>query len=116
MSKLVKGIQFLDPSQTLHYSAVAKMFIDDSSKAVNSFLRWLHSPPSSEEIISSLERTAQTWERLLWTSGGLLNLEKCAYYILQWDFDEEGKMYAASEKYMRKLRLTPGDDPFDVPI
>jgi hypothetical protein len=28
---------------------------------------------------------------IFWTSGGLLNLTKCAYYILAWSFDEEGR-------------------------
>jgi hypothetical protein len=59
-----------------------------------------------------LERNSQTWERLLWTSGGLLNLNKCMYYVMAWTLDSEGKakMKPATE-ILPTLSLTSGDAP-----
>jgi hypothetical protein len=53
---------------------------------------------------------SQTWERFLWTSGGLLNLAKCAYYILAWSFDDEGRASYIPKDNIPSLRLTSGDD------
>jgi hypothetical protein len=59
-----------------------------------------------------LQHDSQTWERLLWTSGGLLILTKCLYYVVAWDFDSEGrdKMMPAVDSYP-PLKLTSGDNP-----
>jgi hypothetical protein len=53
-----------------------------------------------------------TWERLLWTSGGLLNLKKCLYYAMARTFDSEGKakMKPATEVLLT-LSLTSGKAP-----
>ena len=56
------------------------------------------------------------WEHLSWISDGLLNLQKCDYYILEWEFNNKDKMCATSKKYIQKLCLTPGDNAFEVQI
>ena len=45
---------------------------------------------SEENAIDELQKTAQWWEQLLHATGGKLELSKCFFYILQWDFDVEG--------------------------
>jgi hypothetical protein len=64
-----------------------------------------------------LKSDSQTWERLLWTSGGLFNLKKCLYYVLAWTFDSEGKakMTPATE-ILPTLSLTSGDAPGRVDV
>jgi hypothetical protein len=52
---------------------------------------------------------SQTWERLFWTSGGLLNLTKCAFYILAWTFDDEGRASYVPKAAIPDLHLTSGD-------
>jgi hypothetical protein len=42
------------------------------------------------DIIRGLEKEGQTWERLLWTTGGKLELSKCLYYLLFYTFDDDG--------------------------
>jgi hypothetical protein len=51
-----------------------------------------------------------SWERLLWTSGGLLNLSKCLYYVVSWTFDSEGRasMTPASDIHP-PITLSSGD-------
>jgi hypothetical protein len=91
LDRLADGVQFCDPSQTRAYLNRAAMFIDDNTSATNQFLRWLHSMPSPEVVVEGLRHDAQVWERLLFTSGGLLKLRKCIFYVMYWEFDAEGR-------------------------
>jgi hypothetical protein len=40
---------------------------------------------SYEDLIRRLQEVAQTWEHLLFLSGGKLNLSKCSWFILRWE-------------------------------
>jgi hypothetical protein len=79
------------PAKARRVDQAAAMFIDDNSSATNNFLRWLHCPPTAESVAAHLQKDAQVWERSLFTSGGLLKLKKCLYYIMYWEFDDEGR-------------------------
>jgi hypothetical protein len=112
MDRLCHGLTFCDPSQTHQYKTTTNMFIDDASNCTNEFVEWLHQTPHVSTIVSMLESDSQTWERLLWTSGGLLNLKKCLYYVVAWSFDSEGKANMTPATDIRPtLSLTSGDVP-----
>jgi hypothetical protein len=66
-------------------------------------------PPPLDAVVALTQHSSQTWERLLWTSGGLLNLLKCAFYILAWQFDAEGHPSYISKNGIPPLRLTSGN-------
>jgi hypothetical protein len=85
------------------------MFVDDASNSTNRFMDWLHEPPCLAELVAMTTHNSQTWERLLWTSGRLLNLTKCAYYILAWSFDEEGRATYIPKHSIPTLCLTSRD-------
>jgi hypothetical protein len=88
------------------------MFIDDATNATNAFLRWLHTPPEPFKVIALLCHDAQTWEHSLWTSGGLLNLAECLYYIAYWQFNADGVASLAPASTLHPtLTLTSGDSP-----
>jgi hypothetical protein len=42
-------------------------------------------------IILFLQQDAQTWEQLLHTSGGKLEIQKCVFAIFNWHFDQWGR-------------------------
>ena len=86
------------------------MFIDDNTSATNRFLDWLRAPPTPTELVTDLKHDAQTWERLLFTSGGLLKLRKCLYYVMSWQFDEEGRATLLLKSDIPPLKLTNGHD------
>jgi hypothetical protein len=112
MDKLCHGISFSDPLQSIQYVSTVSMFIDDASNATNSFLPWLHEPPDDSLVVTMLQHDAQRWERLLWSSGGLLNLQKCLFYIMAWEFDEEGRASLKTESALpNPLQLTSGAAP-----
>jgi hypothetical protein len=87
------------------------MFIDDASNCTNDFIAWLHQQPDAVNVVTMLEHDSQTWERLLWTSSGLLNLSKCLYYVVSWTFDSEGRAsMTPAPDIQPPLTLSSGDD------
>jgi hypothetical protein len=116
MTRLFHGLKFSDPSQQTWYATATNMFIDDASNCANSFVNWLHTPPARNNIAEMLRHDAHTWERLLWTSGGLLSLLKCAYYILAWQFDAEGRPSLMPKDDLPAIFLSSGDMPGTEPV
>ena len=102
------GSTFCTPGQSTFYKGMSQMFIDDATNYVNKFIHWLHVPSDQLEITNILGLDAQTWERLLHTSGGKLRPDKCLYYILAWLFDEEGRASLESPSDECQLTLTSG--------
>lgn len=45
---------------------------------------------TEDQAVRDLQETAQWWEQLLHATGGKLELSKCFFYIMQWEFDIEG--------------------------
>jgi hypothetical protein len=116
MPRLCHGIQFMDPGQQLEYTATVRMSVDDASNSTDNLLYWLHQAPNLDELMEMTRHDSQTWERFLWTSGGLLNLVKCAYYILAWNFDAEGRVSYVPKPEIPALRLTSGNNPDTAPV
>jgi hypothetical protein len=56
-----------------------------------------------------IQHDAQTWERLLWTSGGPLKLEKCVYYLTYWTFADDGTASLAPATDLPPMLLSSGD-------
>jgi hypothetical protein len=92
------------------------MFINDNTSASNKLVRWLHHQPEASEVVDLLQQDAQVWERLLFTSGGLLKLRKCLYYIMQWDFDSEGRASLHPVTDIPTLLLTNGTNMTPKPV
>jgi hypothetical protein len=114
--KLSNGVTFCDPAQTVHYINRAAMFIDDKMSAANKFVQWLHNQPDATTVVNLLQQDAQVWERLLFTSRGLLKLRKCLYYIMHWDFDPEGRASLRQSTDIPELLLTNGKAETPKPI
>eukprot|EP00980_Cylindrotheca_fusiformis_P015420 scaffold4342_cov68-Cylindrotheca_fusiformis.AAC.2 len=105
------------------------MYFDDTTNYFNDFTRWLYCPPNRQEIALGLQKDAQHWERLLYTSGGALRAPKCFYYLLEWMFpgDDspprlvEPAVEADDEEEGRDtvddlIVLTSGTEEIDQPI
>ena len=85
------------------------MYVDNNTTYNNNFTKWLRQPPTMDSVASRLTHDAQTWERCLWTSGGLLKLPKCLYYIMKWKFTPEGEPILTEAKDLPQISLTSGD-------
>jgi hypothetical protein len=108
LDQLAQGVTFSDPSQTRLYRNTAAMFIDDNTSASNDFNHWLHQQPTPDLVVKLLAKAAQVWERLLFTSGGLLKLRKCLYYVMYWAFDSESRATLLPSSDIPSLLLTNG--------
>ena len=56
-----------------------------------------------------IQHDAQTWKRLLWTSGGLLKFPKCLYYLMIWEFDTEGTVSLTPSTDLPSMELSSSD-------
>jgi hypothetical protein len=78
-------------------------FVDDNSNFTNNNYY-------DENLINLLKKAqhdGQTWEGFLSTTGGELELQKCFYYILSWNWDKWGNPTPQSiqEQALNKLTL-----------
>jgi hypothetical protein len=53
-----------------------------------------------QQVINKMKQDAQLWHDLLWCSGGKLELSKCGYHLIHYDFDDSG---------LPILRHSPGE-------
>jgi hypothetical protein len=74
-------MEFHSPDSKTRHSRLIDAFVDDTSMGfTDAGLCTL------ETLIEKLNRIAQTWEKLLYYSGGALNLQKCTWHVMHWDW------------------------------
>jgi hypothetical protein len=71
---------FIDPWHNIFDECNADAYVDDTATGVND--AYLDDPLPFEEMVKNLQDTTQTWERILHSSGGALNLKKCFWYLI----------------------------------
>ena len=64
-------------------------FVDDSNGQTNLF-EHRESERTRQLIITQLKDNAQLWAELLGVTGGALELSKCSYHVLAWQFTVTG--------------------------
>jgi hypothetical protein len=80
-------------------------FVDNSTGQVNDFDNPIQ--PTPKELCSEImKHNAKLWNDLLWISGGLLELDKCSYHHIHFDFDVDGNA---------SLRLGHVGPPITIP-
>ena len=84
----------------------AKANVDDTALWKLSMTGTIHT------LVQSMNAMAQMWERLLWVSGGGLNLKKCYWYAVSWKWTKTGEpsMELISVNPNLEIRLTQGSD------
>lgn len=103
------GISYTSYNLKHKYHIKFKMLFDNNTTSSKKFLKWLQTKPPPHEIVSLLKHDAQTWESCFWTSGGLLNLKKCLYYIMAWEFDDKGYATLIPSDCLPSIRLSSGN-------
>jgi hypothetical protein len=76
---------------------------------VNSFLQQ-ESPKGLQYLIQKAEHNTVTWPKLLSSTGGALELSKCSYHVMHWQFSIQGAPVIGSVKSQVPPILVP--DPF----
>jgi hypothetical protein len=82
-------------------------FVDDTNVAVNDSEK----PYTSQQLVDILQIDAHHWEKLLFTSGGKLELSKCFFYIMHWKFSSDGiPSLTSKDELPHQLLLHQGND------
>ena len=75
---------FLDPWQDVFGEQNADSYIDDTSLGCND--AHMTEQMCYKQLIKHGQELAQIWERILYSSGGALELQKCFWYLLHWQW------------------------------
>ena len=82
-------------------------FVDNSTAQVNLFDE--DEAPNPAKLIELMQQDAQLWNDLLWASGGNLELPKCSYHYLQWQFTANGTPILAGNRVGPDLVILSGN-------
>jgi hypothetical protein len=98
-NKASKAI-FYDPYVRERIVEIANTaFVDDTSGYQNTPDKTTETHENIAHLITNLEKDVTIWDRLLYATGGLLELQKCFFYLTIWEFKDDGSTRA----------LTPGE-------
>ena len=95
-TKLAKGckIKQIQPQGVTSLKTNADAFIDNATLLHNT----CKFNTRAQELMLQVQHNASIWSRLLWVTGGLLEFLKSSYFLMIWNFTEEGKPYIVEEK------------------
>jgi hypothetical protein len=96
------GFQASSPENKIQVKVNNQGFVDDTSVMVNG-------GTTTDDLVQRLQHDAQTWSNLLTSSGGLLQLSKCLYYIIDFQFDQTGNPTMIVPNHT-PLKITTGVD------
>ena len=77
-----RSMTYLSPDMTLKVERYSDAFVDNTQNGLTD--AHLNNAWPLPKLINNLQFMAQTWERILFSSGGAMELSKCSYYILYW--------------------------------
>ena len=98
-------VNFTCSSGAVKHKRLADAFVDDTALCFTSS----SDATSYEQLIIKLQHIAQTWEHLLFLSGGKLNLSKCSWYILRWEWERGRPMLRPIRPHDPTIHLHHGD-------
>ena len=102
-----------NPTSDSYLSKILNTFVDDTNL-------WdiLFSCTKSPSFVAHhLQKRAQFWEKLLFTSGGKLKFKKCFWYLIKWNWDNNGNPELASiAETPASVHLSNGNDNGKVEI
>jgi len=84
----VAFLVYYAPCTHQHYRVIKSWgcFVDNMTIRFNS----AKNSTTIQSMIITLAKCTQLWEQLLFLSGGALELSKCYYHIIHWQWDELG--------------------------
>jgi hypothetical protein len=80
------GMHVSSPYETLLVTILAIFYVDDGMPGVNDAQETVATP--LPVLLRQAEEATQAWEKLLFASGGALELTKCFAYVIYWDLSE----------------------------
>ncbi|MGH7974392.1 MAG: hypothetical protein ACREBR_02605, partial [bacterium] len=81
-------------------------YVDDTSTGVTS--RYRGEDREAALVTQDMKSLAQSWERLLFSSGGKLALHKCFWYLMHWNWDDGTPILINDREDQERIALTSG--------
>jgi hypothetical protein len=97
------GAFFCTPDKQMLVYLLMIGFVDNSTGQTNKFLDNDQSDPALLCAIMQLD--AQLWNDLLWLLGGLLELSKCSFHHVHFDFAPDGTSCMRSGTFGNPLHV-----------
>lgn len=89
-------------------------FVDDSTGQVNQFIADIQ--PSPKALTKLMRTDAQLWSKLLWISSSHLELPKCLYHQIYFDFLSNGTPAMQPGKVTEQFLITDPKTGLEIPI
>ena len=105
IEKPCTGLDITSPDHTVSYKLHIIGLVDDKRQYAND---WTNN--SEITICNNLQTAASSWEQILHTSGGALELFKCAWYLIQWDFTSSGIPFISTKPNNNTIDITSSSD------
>jgi hypothetical protein len=112
--KRSQGMKYVSPDgkDTVHMSMVG--FVDDSTGSCNDFTP--NSQIPVDTLLQRMETDAQVWNNLLYCSGGKLELPKCSFHVLSFEFAPDGSPKPTINRYDDKIHILDSETSTPIPI
>ena len=90
------GMTVSSPFESLLVTILAIFYVDDGMPGINDSQESVAAPLAL--LLQQAEDATQSWERLLFASGGALEMSKCFAYVVYWDLsDGKHRMFLPDE-------------------
>lgn len=87
--KISTGALWASPDGSWKVNVLAIGFVDDVRNSSNQFGQ--HPQPPLDDLIAQATKDSQNWHDLLEVSNQELELPKCSYQVMQYDFADDGE-------------------------
>ena len=105
IEKTCSGFDTTSPDCSLSYKLHINGLVDDKRQYANDWRK------NSEKIIcDNLQTATSSWEQILHTSGGALELSKCAWYLINWEFTPSGIPFISNKSNNNKIEMQSSND------
>ena len=89
------GAHYQSPDGSIQFKTSMTGFVDDTKGQVND-MKEKH-PLPLQDLIDRMQADAQLWGDLLHVTGGALEIPKCNYYMMHWNFHPSGLLSLDAE-------------------
>jgi hypothetical protein len=96
----MRGAIFNSPDRQRKIEQSTIGFVDDNNNCVTG--------RKGSRIEEQLRESAQKWEKLLHTSGGRLELNKCFTFQIKWEQDNQGEL--KMKEFQEKIELKDSEE------
>jgi hypothetical protein len=107
-------LTFTSPDGTSTVRITMVGFVDDSTGSCNDFQP--QTQASISELSLRMQSDAQTWNDLLFCSGGKLELPKCSFHVLHFDFKANGTPVASVDPLQDHITIKDSSSGSMIPI